>query len=70
MLPLFQRTIEGLPAYAGKASMVIVDRKGFLSRYKGKRLVAVVHTVSELGEEYFIEELCTEELLSDKEVGA
>jgi hypothetical protein len=70
MLPLFQRTIEGLPAYAGKASMVIVDRKEFLSRYKGKRLVAVVHTVSELGEEYFFEEIGADSIFTESEVRA
>ena len=71
LLPICQRTIEGLPVYTGKASMTVVDRKEFAKRYGGKRLMAVVCIVEDGREEYFIEELYTEELLlSNKEVGA
>jgi hypothetical protein len=62
MSPVCQTLIGGLPAYANKASMTVIGREEFLSRYKGKRLMAVVHTVSEMGEEYFTEELNTEDL--------
>ena len=69
-LPICQRTIEGLPVYAGKASMTVIDRKEFLPRYKGKRLMAVVHIVSEMGEEYFFEEIGADSIFTESEVRA
>jgi hypothetical protein len=63
MSPVWQTLIGGLPAYADKASMTVVDRKELAERYGGKRLMAVVHIVEDGREEYFIEELYTEELL-------
>jgi hypothetical protein len=63
MSPVCQTLIGGLPAYADKASMTVVDRKELAERYGGKRLMAVVHIVEDGREEYFIEELYTEELL-------
>jgi len=61
--PIFQRRIEGLPAYRAGASMVVVEKEEFLRKYKGKRLVAVFH-IACIGEEYFIDELETEELFT------
>jgi len=61
--PIFQRRIEGLPAYRAGASMVVVEKEEFLRKYKGKRLVAVFH-IACIGEEYFIDELDTEELFT------
>jgi len=65
-LPISQRVIEGLPMYRLGASMTVVDKDEFLKRFKGKRLMVVVHIASELGEEYFIEELDAEELFADR----
>ena len=65
LLPICQRAIEGLPVYANKASMTVVSRKEFIERYKGKKLMAVVH-IAAAGEEYFIEELDAEELFGEE----
>jgi hypothetical protein len=62
MLPICQRTIEGLPVYMNRVSMTVISRKEFLEKYKGKRLTAVVHVAFEAGEEYFVEELSVGEL--------
>ncbi|MCC6049305.1 MAG: hypothetical protein LM580_01275 [Thermofilum sp.] len=66
MPPSYQRTIGGSPVYANKASMTVVDRREFAEVYGNRRLMAVIHVVSELGEEYFFEELSAEELLSNE----
>jgi hypothetical protein len=57
-LPILQREIEGVYAfdYRTRASIIVVGKEEFLKKYKGKRLMAVVHVAS-AGEEYFIEEL-------------
>jgi len=73
LLPIEQPRIEGMRVFdhRTRASITVVDREEFLKKYEGKRLMAVVHIVEDGREEYFIEELYTEELLlSNKEVGA
>jgi hypothetical protein len=65
-LPILQREIEGVYAFdhRTRASIIVLDKEEFAEKYKGKRLMAVVHVAS-AGEEYFIEELGAEELFDD-----
>lgn len=68
LLPIEQPEIEGTYVYDARAhaTLVVVDREEFLRKYKGKRLMAVVHIIESGRDEYFIEVVNTEDLFEER----
>jgi hypothetical protein len=68
LLPIEQPEIEGTYVYDARAhaTLVLVDREEFLRKYKGRRLMAVVHVIESGRDEYFIEVINTEDLFEER----